>query len=98
MRTLETVEAKVNSHQVKAQQHKLSMSEKFSKDIERVMYQGSKHKEDQERVELEKQCELLEKLSKRRKALDKYEKAKRVAIKAQGEKNMEKLTMSETCA
>ena len=82
IRTLETVEAKVNSHQVKAQQHKLSMSEKFSKDIERVMYQGSKHKEDQERVEMEKQCELLEKLSKRKKALDQYEKAKRLAVKA----------------
>ena len=34
--------------------HKLSMSEKFSKDCERIMYQGSKHREDQDRAELEK--------------------------------------------
>ena len=54
IRTLETVEAKVNQHKERAMMHKLSMSEKFSKDCERVMYQGSKHREEQDRAELEK--------------------------------------------
>jgi len=43
------------------------------------MFQGSRHREEQERVEMEKQGVLLEKLAQRKKALEKYEKAKRKA-------------------
>ena len=76
MRTLETFEEKTKAHNDRARMHKLSMTQKLAKDCERVFYQGAKHKEDQERMELEKAGELLEKLTKRKKALEKYEKAK----------------------
>ena len=76
MRTLETFDDRVKSHNERAQMHKLSMSKKFANDCERVFYQSAKYKEDQEKIELEKQSELLEKLTKRKKALEKFEKAK----------------------
>ena len=46
IRTLETVEAKVNYHNEKAQMHKAEVKEKFGKDCERFFYQGQRHKED----------------------------------------------------
>ena len=76
MRTLETFEEKTKAHNERAQMHKLSLTQKFAKDCERIFYQGAKHKEEQERIELEKASELLEKMTKRKKALEKYEKAK----------------------
>ena len=50
-----------------------------------------------ERVQLEKQGELLDKLTKRRKALENYQKAKKKASQAVGEKNGEKLAMTQQC-
>ena len=47
-----------------------------------------------ERVEMERQGELLERLSKRKKALEKYEKEKRKASMAVEEKNQEKQNMT----
>ena len=50
MRTLETVEAKVNYHDEKAKIHKANVSQKFNRDNERIHSQGQKHKEDFERL------------------------------------------------
>ena len=72
IRTLETVQAKVDYHHEKAKIYKASVGQKFSKDCERIMYQGQRHKEDQEKMQLEKQGDLLDKLTKRRKALENY--------------------------
>ena len=47
--------------------------------MERVRHQSMKHREDMERLEMERQGELLERLTKRKKALETYEKAKRKA-------------------
>lgn len=77
MKTLEDVEAKVNYHGEKAKLHKASVSQKFNRQCERIMFQSQKHKENQERIELEKQGDLLEKLTKRRKALENYQKQKK---------------------
>ena len=54
MRTLETFDERVKSHNERAQMHKLSMSKKFANDCERIFYQSAKYKEDQEKIELEK--------------------------------------------
>lgn len=97
IRTLETVESKVGAHREKAQMHKRGLSQKISKDYERVFYQKTKHQEDQERSEMEKEAELLEKINKRKEAVKKYEKAKRKASIKMGEKNFEKMEMTQKC-
>jgi len=74
--------------------HRLNVSQKFSKDVERVMYQGSRHREEQERVEMEKQGALLEKLAQRKKALADYEKKKRKAATEVEQKNQQKFAMT----
>ena len=98
LRTLESVEAKVKRHHDKAQMHKLSMSQKFSSHCERIKNQGIRHKELQETRELERAGELLDRLNQRKKALEKYEKAKRKASMAIEERNSEKLDMTAKCA
>ena len=55
--------------------HIASVSQKFSNNNDRIYSKGQRHREDQERIELEKQGNLLEKLTKRRKALENYQKA-----------------------
>ena len=58
------------------------------------MYQGSRHREEQERVEMEKQGALLEKLAQRKKALADYEKKKRKAATEVEQKNQQKFAMT----
>ena len=97
IRNLDSVETKVLAHREKAQRHKQSLSQKFSKDCERVFYQKNKHNEEQERAEMEREFELLEKINKRKDVLKKYEKAKRKASIKMGEKNFEKMEMTRQC-
>ena len=52
LRTLESVEAKVQSRAAQAQQHKMSVSQKFNSQCERVKSQHIRHKEETERMEL----------------------------------------------
>ena len=54
MRTLETVEARVKEHAEKSTMHKISTSQRIGTNIRRVLDQSSKHKDDMERLELEK--------------------------------------------
>ena len=77
--------------------HKRDLRQKISKDYERVFYQKTKHQEDQERSEMEKEAELLDKINKRKEAVKKYEKAKRKASIKMGEKNFEKMEMTQKC-
>ena len=58
------------------------------------MNQGHRHREEQEKLELEKAANMLETLAKRKKMLDNYEKKKKKAAAATEEKNFEKLEMT----
>jgi hypothetical protein len=68
----------------------MNVSQKFSSLVERVRSQGHQHKERQELEEMQRQEDLLLKIKKRQKALEKYEKAKRKASLALEERNLEK--------
>ena len=79
IRTLESFEARVQSHIEKANVQKRERSQRCCHKVEQVLSQGTRHREEQERVELERAGQLLEKMTKRKNALEKYEKAKRKA-------------------
>ena len=87
LRTLESVEAKVEQHKNNANSVSRKKSDIERAKMERVRHQSMKHREDMERLEMERQGELLERLTKRKKALETYEKAKRKACQEIQERN-----------
>lgn len=95
IRTLESVDNKIGAHREKAQKHKESLSQKISKDVERVFIQKSKHREEQERAEIEREFELLLKINKRKDALKKYERQKRKETIKIEERNEEKRELTK---
>lgn len=73
------------------------MSQRVGSETRRIQDQIARHKENQERIEMEREADLLERITKRKKALEKYEKQKRKAAEATAENNFSKQEMSKQC-
>lgn len=95
LQSLELCEKKLQDGSTKAQMHKVELSQRLGRDIERVFQQGSRHRELQQRKEEEQYMRVVQAVHEKKAKVAKFEREKRKLSLATEEKNQEKLEMTK---